>query len=222
MSWRHADISSHPSRYPVDPYTSPFKIMTKVKPDGHIWGPEFNQYVCLLFHDNRTIFGWDSKFSIWPWKFKVKFMAKVKSDGHIWGLEFNQYVWFSFCDKRIISGWDIQIPHLALKIHGQGHDDNWPKSNQAIYRSEPSILPRMKQIPKFVRKLSNQCKTSAKPQSPLLFRCDLVSTVLISTNDITLRPWLLQYEANTPSVYHCHSTHICIWIWPNNGLHGYF
>ena len=27
---------------------------------------------------------------------------------------------------------------------------------------------------------------------------------------------------HTPSVYHCHSTHICIWVWPGGGPHGYF
>ena len=27
---------------------------------------------------------------------------------------------------------------------------------------------------------------------------------------------------HTPSLYHCHSTHICIWIWPSGGTHGYF
>ena len=30
-----------------------------IKPDGHIWGLEFNQYVCFSFLGNRAIFGWD-------------------------------------------------------------------------------------------------------------------------------------------------------------------
>ena len=61
---------------------SKVKIMVKVKPIGHIWGLEFNLYICFSFRGNRTIFGWDiySKFHIWPWKFKVKIMAKVKPD----------------------------------------------------------------------------------------------------------------------------------------------
>ena len=28
--------------YPIDPYTSSFKVMAKVKPDGHICGVKFN------------------------------------------------------------------------------------------------------------------------------------------------------------------------------------
>ena len=35
------------------------KDMTKVKPHGTNWGLDFNRYVCVLFRDNRTIFGWD-------------------------------------------------------------------------------------------------------------------------------------------------------------------
>ena len=33
---------------------------------------------------------------------------------------------------------------------------------------------------------------------------------------------LTHISPHTPSVYHCHSTHICIWIWPSDGPHGYF
>ena len=78
MSRRHADSWSHPGHYLIDPYTWPsgrfwliyskfhiwpwkvkVKVMAKVKPNGHIWGLEFNRYVCFLFRGNRTIFGWD-------------------------------------------------------------------------------------------------------------------------------------------------------------------
>ena len=43
---------------------SKVKVMVTVKPIGHIWGLEFNQYVCFLFRGNRTIFGWDKANSI--------------------------------------------------------------------------------------------------------------------------------------------------------------
>ena len=55
MSQRHADIWSHPGHYLVDLYTLPFKVMAKVKPDGHIWSLKLNQYVWLSFHGNETI-----------------------------------------------------------------------------------------------------------------------------------------------------------------------
>ena len=35
------------------------KVMAKVKPFGHIWGLEFKLICLLLFHGNRTTFGWD-------------------------------------------------------------------------------------------------------------------------------------------------------------------
>ena len=38
--------------------------MLKVKPEGRIWAPEFNRYVCFSFRGNRTIFGWDIANSI--------------------------------------------------------------------------------------------------------------------------------------------------------------
>ena len=49
-----------------------------------------------------------------------------------------------------------QILLLTLKILDQGHDENRPKSNQVIYRSGPSILRKMKEIRKVVRKLSHE------------------------------------------------------------------
>ena len=72
----------------------------------------------------------------------VKVTAKVKPDGHIWGLEFNRYVCLSFLAEI------QQIAYLTLKIQGQGHNENWPKSNQAIYRWGPTIVTKMKEIQK--------------------------------------------------------------------------
>ena len=42
-----------------DLQNSKVKVMVKFKPIGHIWGLEFNRYVCFLFRGSRTIFGWD-------------------------------------------------------------------------------------------------------------------------------------------------------------------
>ena len=47
---------------------SKVKIMVKVKPIGHIWGLEFNRYVCFSFRGNRTTFGWDIGNSIFDLK----------------------------------------------------------------------------------------------------------------------------------------------------------
>ena len=41
------------------PWKSKVKVLAKAKPNGHIWGLEFNRYVCFSFRGNQTIFGWD-------------------------------------------------------------------------------------------------------------------------------------------------------------------
>ena len=40
------------------------KVMVSVKPIGHIWGLEFNRYICFSFRGNRATFGWDMANSI--------------------------------------------------------------------------------------------------------------------------------------------------------------
>ena len=98
------------------------------------------QSICLLFNywqlDHFRLRN-SSKLHILPWKFKGKVMAKVKSDGKIWGLEFNQYVCFLFHVNGTILGWDIAKCIFDLEIQGQGHNENWPKSKQVIYRPGP-------------------------------------------------------------------------------------
>ena len=63
-------------------------------------------------------------------KIQVKVMAKVKFDGYIWGLEFNWYVFASWQSTIILLKYNKF--HLNLKIQGQGHKENQPKSNQVI------------------------------------------------------------------------------------------
>ena len=52
------------SKFHIWPWKFKVKVMAKVKSDGHIWGLEFNRYVCFLFHGNRTIFGRDIANSV--------------------------------------------------------------------------------------------------------------------------------------------------------------
>ena len=54
-----------------------------------------------------------------------------------------------------------QIPYLTLKNLGEGHDENRPKSNQVIFRSGPTIMPKMKEIQKVVQKLSREQESAA-------------------------------------------------------------
>ena len=59
VSWQSNHFWLTYSKFHVWPWKFKVKVMAKVKLDGHIWGPEFNRYVCFLFRGNRTIFGWD-------------------------------------------------------------------------------------------------------------------------------------------------------------------
>ena len=52
------------SKFYIWPWQFKVKVKAKVKPDGHVWGLEFNRYVCFSFRGNRTIFGWDTANSI--------------------------------------------------------------------------------------------------------------------------------------------------------------
>ena len=150
------------SKFHIWPWKFKVKVMPKVKPDGHNRGLKFNQYGCFFVSWQLDHF-WlrYSKFHIWPGKFKVKVMAKVKLDGHIWGLEFHRCVCFSFCGNQSIFGWDIANSIFDLEIEGQGHNENRPKSNQVIYWSGPTIIPKMKEIQKVVHKLLGEQNSAA-------------------------------------------------------------
>ena len=85
-------------------------------------------------------------------------MAKVKPYGHIWALEFNRYICFSFRCNRTIFGWDIANSIFDLE---KSRSRSQPKSNQVIYRSGPTIVPKMKEIQKVVQKLSREQESAA-------------------------------------------------------------
>ena len=102
----------------------------QVLPIGHIWGLEFNWYVCFSFRGNRTTFGWDIGNSIsnlenpssrsWP---RSNLMVTFEA------LEFNWYVCFSFCGNRTIFGWDIANSIFDLE---NKRSRSWPRSNPMV------------------------------------------------------------------------------------------
>ena len=109
---------------------SKVKVMVKVKPIGHIWGLEFNRYLCFSFRGNRTTFGWDIGNSIfdlensrsrsWP---RSNVMVTFEA------LEFNRYVCFSFRGNRTIFGWDIGNSIFNLE---NSRSRSWPRSNLMV------------------------------------------------------------------------------------------
>ena len=113
-----------------DLQNSKVKVMVKVKAIGHIWGLEFNRYVCFLFRGNRTTFGWgignsiidleNSRSRLWP---RSNLMVTFEA------LEFNPYACFSFRGNRTIFGWDIANSIFDLEI---SRSRSWSRSNQMV------------------------------------------------------------------------------------------
>ena len=109
-------------KVPFDLQNSKVKIMVKVKHIGHIWGLEFNQYVCFLFCGNQTTFGWDKENSIfdlensrsssWP---RSNLMVTLEALSSIDMFAFRFVAFGPFLAEI------QQILYLTLKIQGQGH-----------------------------------------------------------------------------------------------------
>ena len=57
--WQSDHFWQRYSQFHIWPWKFKVKVMSKVKPNGHIWGLEINRYVCFSFRGNRTIFDWD-------------------------------------------------------------------------------------------------------------------------------------------------------------------
>ena len=64
FSWQSDQFWLRYSKFHIWPWKCKVKVIVKVKPDGHIWGIEFNWYVCFSFRGNPTNFGWDWANSI--------------------------------------------------------------------------------------------------------------------------------------------------------------
>ena len=57
VSWQSDHFWLRYSKFHIWPWKFKVKVMAKVTTDGHIWGLEFNRYVCFSFCGNGTIFG---------------------------------------------------------------------------------------------------------------------------------------------------------------------
>ena len=104
---------------------SKVKVMAKVKPDGHIWGLEFNRYVCFWFRGNRTIFGWYIANSIFDLE---------NSRSRSWPRS-NPVVTFEALGLIDILSWqsdhfwDTANPIFDLK---NSRSRSWPRSNPMV------------------------------------------------------------------------------------------
>ena len=65
VSWQSDNLWLRYSKFHIGPWKFKVNVMAKVKPDGHIWGLNFNWHICFSFRENRTTFGWDIANSIY-------------------------------------------------------------------------------------------------------------------------------------------------------------
>ena len=108
----------------LDLQNSKVKVMVKFKPIAHIWGLEFNRYVCFSFRGNRTV-----KVTFDLQNSKVKVMVKFKPIGHIRGQVFNRYACNSFLGNQTTFGWDIGNSIFDLE---NSRSRSWPRSNPMV------------------------------------------------------------------------------------------
>ena len=162
VSWQSDHFWLRYSKFYIWPWKFKVKVMAKVKPAGHIWAPEFNPYVCFSFRGNRTIFGWDIANSIFDLE-NSRSRSWPRSNPLVTFEPQSSIAMFAFrfvaIGPFLAEIW--QIPYLTLKNLGQGHDENRRKCNLVICRSGPTIVPKMKEIPKVVQKLSRGQESAA-------------------------------------------------------------
>ena len=122
------------SKVKFDLQNSKVTVMVKFKPIAHIWGLEFNRYVCFSFRGNRTTFGWDIGNSIFDLE-NSRSRSWPRSNPLVTfeAFEFNQYVCFWFRGNPTIFGWDIANSIFDLE---NSRSRSWPRSNPMI-TSEP-------------------------------------------------------------------------------------
>ena len=113
-----------------DLQNSKVKVMVKVKPICHIWGLEFNLYVCFSFCGNQTTFGWDIRNSIFDLEnSRSRSWPRANPIVTFEALEFNRYVCFSFS-----SNWTIFGGYIANSIFDleNSRSRSWPRSHPMV------------------------------------------------------------------------------------------
>ena len=123
---------------------------------------EFNQYVCFSFRGNQTIFGWYIANSIFDLE-NSKSRALPRSNPMVTFEPWSSIdmLAFRFVAMGLFLAEIKQISYLTLANLAQGHGENRPKYNQAICRSGPTIVPKLKKIQKIVEKLSREQESAA-------------------------------------------------------------
>ena len=131
ICWRHADIWSHSSHYPVTPPTPRWSHKS------HAHCPEWSTHIPLVLCLKPLPFLKSGYFKLWPWSFKVKVLGMVKGQGHIFGPVSNWFVSRFFQINQTNNSWDTVISKFDLqgKGHGwgQGSSSHNSSSIQRMY-----------------------------------------------------------------------------------------
>ena len=113
-----------------DLQNSKVKVMVKFKPIGHIWGLEFNRYVCFSFRGNLTIFGWDiansifdlenSRWRSWPKSNRWSHLSRrVQSICLLFVSWQSDHFWLRY-SKFCSWPWEFKVKVMA-KVKPDGH-----------------------------------------------------------------------------------------------------
>ena len=118
--WSRSSVWSK-AKVTFDLQNSKVKVMVKFKPIGHIWGLEFNRYVCFSFRGNLTNFGWDIANSIHGqsqtrWS---HLSPRVQSISLLFVSWQSDHFWLRY-SKFCIRPWKFKVKVMA-KVKPDGH-----------------------------------------------------------------------------------------------------
>ena len=169
--------------------------MARVKPNGQIWGLEFNLNVCFSFCGNQTISGGDIANSVFHLEnSRSRSQQKLTK---IWAC-FLSLAWskLRLCSANHRAGYFSNLACDWLSIvwaYSKQETEKWALIRPSIPalvqimvwhwpgdRSEPSFLSKMKEIGKVVRKLSPETVASETVALALAYK-------QVQTHKITLQ-----------------------------------
>ena len=164
------------------------KVMVKIKPDGHSSSIDMftfhSMVVRLILVEIQQI---------------QYFTLKIQGQGHGQGLTRWSHLrlrvqlicLFLFHGNQIIFGWDIANSIFDLE---NSRSRSRRKSNQVIYRSGRTIIPKIKEIQKVVKKLSHGEKSDRRRErrrrTNLFALGHALHVILTTAYDNTVRDFL--------------------------------
>ena len=161
VSWQSDHFWPRCSELYTWPWIFKVKVTAKVKSYGHIWGLEYNWYVCFLFRANLTIFGRDIANSIFDLE------NSDHGQGQIWWSHLRLGVQ-SIC--LLFVSWNIFGQKKANSIFGLHRSIN-PTKQERNLKSCSEVIAWTRLCGRQQHRRTNRYKNI---KSPLVYRGDLI------------------------------------------------